>query len=110
MFQQCDPVDRLYFLSAGRVHIEEHDIDLAAGSIFGEMALFTDQATRTATARCIEDAQVREIDEKLFMRLQLEHPAFGMSVMRTITRRPIENARADRHGHASGAATRSAGA
>ncbi|WP_299776670.1 hypothetical protein [uncultured Roseobacter sp.] len=44
------------------------------------------------------------------MRLQLEHPAFGMSAMRTITRRLIENARSDRRGHASGAATRSAGA
>jgi len=92
VFYCGDAVDRLYFLAQGRVLIEEIDIELSAGEIFGEMAFFTDEAVRTATARCVEDATVFEIDEKRFMRLQFEDPSFGMSVMRTITRRLIENA------------------
>ena len=85
-------MDRLYFLGSGRVLIEEFDVEISAGDIFGEIAFFTDEAAITATARCIEDAQVYELDEKRFMRLQFEDPSFGMSVMRTITRRLIANA------------------
>lgn len=92
VFTRGDAVDRLYFLAEGRVLIEELDIELSAGQIFGEMAFFTDEAKRTATARCLEASTVYEVDEKRFMRLQFEDPSFGMSIMRTITRRLIENA------------------
>ena len=92
VFRRGDPVDRLYYLDRGRVLIEEVDVEISARDIFGEIAFFTDAAERTATARCLEDTMVYELDEKRFMRLQFEDPSFGMSVMRTITRRLIENA------------------
>ncbi|MEE4189435.1 MAG: cyclic nucleotide-binding domain-containing protein [Roseobacter sp.] len=91
VFACGDAVDRLYFLASGRVRIEEFDIELSGGSIFGEIAFFTEEALRTATARCIEDADVYELDEKRFMRLQFEDPGFGLAVMRTITRRLLGN-------------------
>jgi hypothetical protein len=91
IFKRNDPVDRLYFLATGRVIIEELDIEVSAGNIFGEIAFFTDAAKRTATARCLEDATVYEIDKKRFMRLQFEDPSFGLSVMRTITQRLTAN-------------------
>lgn len=92
VFERGDPVDQLYYLESGRVSIEELGVELPAGSIFGEIAFFTDAATRTATAICTEDAEVYELDEKRFMRLQFEDPSFGLSVMRTVTRRLTENA------------------
>jgi hypothetical protein len=92
VFAKGDPVDQLYYLESGRVLIEELGITLESGAIFGEMAFFTDAARRTATARCVQDAKVHEIDKKRFMRLQFEDPAFGLSVMRTITRRLMDNA------------------
>ncbi|MFN3144654.1 MAG: Crp/Fnr family transcriptional regulator [Paracoccaceae bacterium] len=61
------------------------------GDIFGEIAFFTDAATRTASARTVDEAEVYEIDRKRFMRLQFEDPSFGMSVMRTVTRRLAAN-------------------
>ncbi len=93
VFNRGDPVDQLYYVQSGRVSIEELGIELPAGSIFGEIAFFTDAATRTATAICVEDATVYELDEKRFMRLQFEDPSFGLSVMRTVTRRLTENAK-----------------
>lgn len=92
VFNRGDPVDQLYYLGAGRVLIEDFEVELSQGDIFGEVAFFTDEAIRTATAICIEDAEVYEINEKQLMRLQFEDPTFGMSVMRTITRRLRENA------------------
>lgn len=91
VFRRGDPVDALYFLGAGRVQIEEVGVELAAGEIFGEIAFFTDDAVRTATVRCTEESELYEIDERRFMRLQFEDPSFGMSVMRVITRRLMEN-------------------
>lgn len=92
IFKRGDPVDQLYFIGSGRVLIEEVGIEVSSGDIFGEIAFFTDAATRTATARCVEDAEVYEIDQKRFMRLQFEDPSFGLSVMRTVTRRLSDNA------------------
>lgn len=92
IFKRGDPVDQLYFIGSGRILIEEIGVEMSSGDIFGEIAFFTDAATRTATARCVEEAEVYEIDKKRFMRLQFEDPSFGLSVMRTITRRLINNA------------------
>lgn len=87
IFKRGDPVDQLYYIGAGKVVIEEVGIEMSAGDIFGEIAFFTDAARRTATARCVRDTQVYEVDKKRFMRLQFEDPSFGLSVMRTVTRR-----------------------
>ncbi|MFK7743930.1 MAG: Crp/Fnr family transcriptional regulator [Roseobacter sp.] len=95
VFSRGDPVDRLYYLHSGKILIEEYDVEISSGDIFGEIAFFTDAALRTATARCSDDAQVYELDEKRFMRLQFQDPSFGMAVMRTITKRLIANA--DQH-------------
>lgn len=87
VFKRGDKVDQLYYLAKGRIGIEDFGIDLAPGDVFGEIAFFADAATRTATARCIEDTEVYGINEKQFMRLQFEDPSFGLAIMRTITRR-----------------------
>ncbi len=92
VFEQGDPVDQLYYLAQGQIRIEGLDINLTAGDIFGEIAFFTEAATRTATARCVEDAEVYGVTEKQFMRLQFEDPSFGIAIMRTLTHRLMANA------------------
>lgn len=91
VFEKGDAVDSLYFLETGRVEIEGVGVELTDGSIFGEMAFFTDSATRTATVRSLETTIVYELDKLRFMRLQFEDPSFGMAIMRTITRRMQAN-------------------
>ena len=92
IFQRGDPVDSLFYIATGRVLIEEFEAEMRPGDIFGEIAFFTDAATRTGTARCIDDVEVYELDQKRFMRLQFEDPSFGLAVMRTVTRRLAANA------------------
>lgn len=91
VFKRGDAVDKFYFLAEGRVMIEEYDTYLSAGEIFGEIAFFTVDSTRTASARCVEDALVYELDKKRFMRLQFEDPSFGLAVMQSVTSRLIKN-------------------
>lgn len=90
IFERGDTVDQLYLIGSGKVSIEELNIDIAPGDIFGEIAFFTDAAIRTASARATEDTELFELDEKHFMRLQFEDPSFGLSVMRSVTRRMAE--------------------
>lgn len=92
VFKKGDPVDSLYYLVEGRVEIEDQNVSIAAGEIFGEMAFFNATAVRSATVRCLEDTVVYELDEKRFTRLQYEDPAFAMTVMRTVTKRLVANA------------------
>ena len=92
VFEKGDPVDSLYYLAEGRVEIEDQNVSVAAGQIFGEMAFFNNSAARSATVRCLEDTVVYELDEKRFARLEYEDPKFAMAVMRTVTRRLVANA------------------
>ena len=69
VFERGDPVDQLYFIARGRVQIDELGIDLGEGDVFGEIGFFTDATQRTATARCVEDADIYSITETQFMRL-----------------------------------------
>ena len=92
IFKKGDRVDSLYYLAEGRVEIEDQNVSVTAGNIFGEMAFFNKSAVRSATVRCLEDTVVYELDEKRFTRLQYEDPEFAMSVMRTVTKRLVANA------------------
>src|SRR6056297_1515310 len=92
IFKKGDPVDSLYYLAEGRVEIEDQNVSVAAGKIFGEMAFFNKSAARSATVRCSEDTVVYELDEKHFTRLQYEDPEFAMAVMRLVTKRLVANA------------------
>ena len=92
VFEEGDTVDSLYYIDQGSVEIYGFGVLRKSGDIFGEMAFFTDSATRTATVRCFEDTVVYELDKTQFMRLQFEDPSFGMSIMRTITRRLMHEA------------------
>ncbi|WP_442970592.1 cyclic nucleotide-binding domain-containing protein [Roseovarius sp. D22-M7] len=92
IFNKGDRVDSLYYLAEGRVEIEDRNVSVAAGNIFGEMAFFNKSAVRSATVRSLEDTVVYELDEKRFTRVQYEDPEFAMAVMRTVTRRLVANA------------------
>lgn len=92
IFEKGDPVDSLYYLAEGRVQIEDQNVIVDAGKIFGEMAFFNNAAVRSATVRCLEDTVVYELNEKRFARLEYEDPRFAMAVMSTVTKRLVANA------------------
>jgi CRP-like cAMP-binding protein len=60
--------------------------DLAADSIFGEMALI-DSEPRRATAVAITDVELVPISEKQFLFLVSQTPYFALKVMRTLAQR-----------------------
>lgn len=90
IFRKGDAADNLYFLDSGRVRLVEIGTLLPEGELFGEIAFFTDARERTLSARCEGPCRIAELDEKTFMRLYYQNPAFGVHVVRLIARRLID--------------------
>jgi iron complex outermembrane receptor protein len=60
---------------------------LAAGNMFGEIAFFAPDRSRTLTARCRTDCTVLSVDESTFMQLYFQNPAFGFQVVSLLAAR-----------------------
>jgi CRP/FNR family transcriptional regulator, cyclic AMP receptor protein len=91
IFEKGDVADRLYIVVEGRVQIEDIGKTISKGQIFGEIGLFSDQRTRTATARADGPTQVTWIDRDTIIRLYRDHPDFSLMLTRLIASRLIEN-------------------
>ena len=90
LFKKGDRPDNLYYLVKGEVQMAEADVSVNSGEIFGEIAFFSDAKERTLTAECATECEIVIIDEAEFMKLYYQNPAFGMYVVRLISRRLID--------------------
>lgn len=90
LFSKGDAPDNLYYLVAGQVRLVETGITIKAGDIFGEIAFFSDSKERTLTAVCKGPCSIVSIDERSFMQLYYQNPAFGMFIVRLISRRLLD--------------------
>ena len=60
------------------------------GEVFGEIAFFSDAKERTLTAICEGACGIVAINEHNFMQLYYQKPAFGMYIVRLISRRLLD--------------------
>jgi CRP/FNR family cyclic AMP-dependent transcriptional regulator len=89
IFREGEQADELFVIKSGYVRIQIGNrmiADLAADSIFGEMALI-DSEPRSATAVAITDVELVPISEKQFLFLVSQTPYFALKVMRTLAQR-----------------------
>lgn len=90
LFSKGDRPDHLYVLQSGTVLLEELNLRLEPGEIFGEIAFLTDAKARTVGALCQTDCEIARIDEAAFMRLFSQDPSFGFHIMKLATRRLLD--------------------
>jgi CRP/FNR family transcriptional regulator, cyclic AMP receptor protein len=81
LFRKGDLGDRMYLLAEGRVDLVEMGTSLMPGDIFGEIAFFSPDRRRGATARCAENCLVLSIDESTLKQLYYQNPAFGFKLI-----------------------------
>lgn len=93
LFRRGDNADKLYYLRSGLIALEEIGITLEPGSLFGELAFFSDDRRRSQTARCLDDCEVLTLDEGDFLRLYYQNPDFGLYLVRLVARRLVESER-----------------
>lgn len=101
VFRKGDTVDYLYYLDKGKVVFDEVGKSVSGGNIFGEVAFFTHERVRTASARCEGPCRIMRINERDMVRVFLQNPAFNMYIVRLLAKRilaegesPIELIRA----------------
>ena len=91
LFHKGDAGDRLYYLRKGRVRFEEFGIEISDGALFGELAFFLEDGSRTQTARCVTDCDLLSISERQLKQLYFQNPKFGWFLVRLIAQRLSEN-------------------
>ena len=92
LFRRSDDADRLYMLISGTILLEEINITLGPGDVFGEIALFSAAHRRTQTARCTSDVELLWIGEGDLAQLCYQNPAVSFHLLRLVTNRLSANA------------------
>lgn len=89
IMREGEPATHMFYLHKGVATVTAHSQaveDVAAGGIFGEMAMI-DNAPRSATVTAKTDCEVVAVDERLFLLLVHQTPFFSLDVMRTLVSR-----------------------
>ncbi len=87
LFSLGDDADEVFILTSGEIKLLERNITIAPGTLFGEMALFTESGKRTATAVCETDVTLSLISYEGFEQLYFQNPEFGLYLVRLLVQR-----------------------
>jgi hypothetical protein len=87
VFVKGEAADAAFILVEGRVALPEIGVTLNPGDLFGEMALFTTDGLRMASAVCATDARLLFITYEEFEQHYFQNPEFGLYLVRLIVRR-----------------------
>jgi CRP/FNR family transcriptional regulator, cyclic AMP receptor protein len=91
LFRKGEIADAMYFVSAGRVRIDELKVEIGKGSLFGEIGIFSVDRLRTATAICVEPCSLLLVSADKVRELYYQNPEFGFFLVGVITRRLTED-------------------
>ncbi|WP_144142689.1 LuxR C-terminal-related transcriptional regulator [Paraburkholderia sp. BCC1884] len=87
LFHKDDPSDALYYVVRGTVALDEIGIEVGAGTVLGEIGLFSPGHRRTCSARCKSDCELLKVSGADAMRLYYQDPEFATYLIHLITRR-----------------------
>jgi CRP-like cAMP-binding protein len=87
----------MFFISEGTVIVEtkRDHVELGPGEFFGELALMTTDATRTARVRAQTPLRCLALDRGGFRELVSAHPEIAASLLEAALNRLAENAAFD---------------
>ena len=91
LFRRGDAADAMYFLADGRLHLVELGLDIAPGSLLGEIGIFSPEGKRTQTVQAADKSLVYMLRKHDALALYRRDPAFGIYLVRLITRRLVED-------------------
>lgn len=92
LFAKGDPATEALLIVSGAVAIPEAGAQLGPGALFGEMALFSAERRRAASAVAATDVELLTIGYQEFERLYFQNPKFGFYLIRLMMQRLNDNA------------------
>jgi CRP/FNR family transcriptional regulator, cyclic AMP receptor protein len=91
LFRTGDRGDCMYFLQRGTVRLQEIEVELHAGDVFGEIGLLTADKHRTATAVCVGECELYRVTQQVVFQLFYQKPEFSFFLVRLVTKRLLDN-------------------
>jgi len=94
LVQPGAPGSGMFFIADGTAVVEtkRDEVELGPGQFFGELALMSDDATRTARVQAKTDLRCLALDRASFRTLVAEHPEVAASLLEVALGRLAENA------------------
>jgi hypothetical protein len=86
LFRQGDRAADVYLLRRGRLRLQEFDKLLPEGELFGEVAIFSEGALRTATAVCEDDCELFSVGGEKLLELFYQDQRFAFQIARRLAR------------------------
>lgn len=87
IFRKGDPGREMYYLQRGNVQLEEIDVQMRPGEIFGEIGVFAPDHRRTCTARCLTPVDLFCLDSEQVKSMYYLNPQFALHVVTLLARR-----------------------
>ena len=91
LFHKGEPADEMYYIVSGRCHIRELDVEIAPGTLVGEIGFLTPERTRTQTIECLDEVHVLTITYEKVTELYFQNPSFGLYFLKLISQRLLQN-------------------
>jgi CRP/FNR family cyclic AMP-dependent transcriptional regulator len=91
VFRKGDKAEKIYILKSGVLTVDELDIVIRPGEIFGEMGVFASDQVRLATLRCGSEVELLSMTDKQIKQLYYQNPKFGFYLIQLLLKRFSQN-------------------
>ena len=94
IFDEGEPGDRLYIITAGKIKLARHAPDgretlltvMGPSDMFGELSIF-DPGPRTSSAVCVTEVQAATMNSDMLQKWVEDHPSIAQQLLRVLARR-----------------------
>jgi CRP/FNR family cyclic AMP-dependent transcriptional regulator len=87
LFRKGEPADAIVYIGTGTVRLQEHGETLGAGTLLGEIALFSPDRRRTQTVVCASDGELYRMTDEMLYKLYYMNPKLAFHLIRLIVQR-----------------------
>ncbi|EDZ98846.1 cyclic nucleotide-binding protein [Burkholderia sp. H160] len=87
LFRKGDTSTELFYVEKGTIRLSELGIDMGAGTVLGEIGLFSPDHLRTSTAVCKTDCEMKTVSAPDAIRFYYQEPEFALYLIQLIAGR-----------------------
>ena len=91
LFRKGDVADRIFYVARGELKMAEVGETINAGSLIGEIGLFSPEKKRTQTLVCETDGELYEMTDERIYQLYYQNPKLGFYFMRLVVGRLLQD-------------------
>jgi len=91
LFRKGEHADRMFYVLAGRLAIDDIGVEVAQDQVVGELGMLSPGQIRTHTVTALEDARLLVMPYSRIEQLYYQNPEFGFYFLRLSSARLFEN-------------------